>query len=278
MATVVRNGTHVHYETTAPVNDSAAPTVLFLHNIFCDSRVFAHAIESLRGRYRTIALDFRGHGASATPGQAYTVDDLVTDALAVLHHENVNRASVVGLSLGATVALELALSHPDRVDALVLMGADAERDPPGVALRNAVLARLVRVIGLRRFLVRAAAKSLFGASFRAEAGPPLSGWFDRILALGARAASYALQCWARRPIRLGALPSLRSPLLVVAGEEDVSCPPACGEKIQRAVPGAALVRIAGAGHTMPAERPGPTTAAIAAFLDARALSRSPSAR
>src|SRR6266540_3353948 len=245
MPRLERSGIGIHYDVTAPQAAApGAPVVVFLHNIFCDRRVFAHAIETIGRRYRTIAVDFRGHGASETPARPYAVADLVADVLAV------------------------ALAHPERVERLVLMGADAERDPPWPAFRNALLWRLVLLIGLRGFLVREAAKSLFGASFRREAGPGLAGWFDRILGLGARAASFALRCWAARPIRLAALPALRPPLLVVVGEEDVSCLPACGEKIQRMVPNAALARIPRAGHTMTAERPEPTTAAITQFLHA----------
>ncbi len=269
MPRLERSGIGIHYDVTAPQAAApGAPVVVFLHNIFCDRRVFAHAIETIGRRYRTIAVDFRGHGASETPARPYAVADLVADVLAVMDREGVARAAIVGLSLGATVALELALAHPERVERLVLMGADAERDPPWPAFRNALLWRLVLLIGLRGFLVREAAKSLFGASFRREAGPGLAGWFDRILGLGARAASFALRCWAARPIRLAALPALRPPLLVVVGEEDVSCLPACGEKIQRMVPNAALARIPRAGHTMTAERPEPTTAAITQFLHA----------
>jgi pimeloyl-ACP methyl ester carboxylesterase len=261
-----RAGTRVHYQATRPPGGADAPAVVFLHNIFCDGRVFSHATAALGARYRTIAIDFRGHGGSEVPRRPYSIQDLAEDTLAVLDQEGVARAAVVGLSVGATVAVELALRHPERVDRLVLMGADVEADPFLATLRNSVLSRLVRLIGLRRFLVAAAVKNLFGASFRAETGPGLAGWFERISALGGRAAAFALRCWASRPIRLGALPALRAPVLVVVGDEDVSCPPACGEKIQRAVAGARLVRIPRAGHTMPAERPEPTTAAIAGFL------------
>jgi 3-oxoadipate enol-lactonase len=264
-----RDGATVHYEITSPeAGGAGAPVVLFLHNIFCDRRVFAHAIASLGSRHRTVALDFRGHGDSGTPARPYAVADLVADSLAVLEREGIARASVVGLSLGATVAMELALRHPERVDRLVLMGADAEPDGWLTRLRHGLLLGLLRLIGFRRILVGEVAKVLFGKSFRTQAGPALAGWSDRIRGLGARAAGYALRCWKRRPIRLAALADLRAPLLVVSGEEDVSCPPACGEKIQRAVAGAAFVRIPAAGHTMTAERPEATTTAIKSFLEA----------
>jgi pimeloyl-ACP methyl ester carboxylesterase len=262
-----RDGTYVHYQVTSPAGvGSDAPAVLLLHNIFCDHRVFAHAAATLARHYRTIALDFRGHGASELPARPYGIDDLVADCVGVLDAQGVKRASVVGLSLGATIALELALRHPDRVDRLVMMGADVEPDGWLTRVRHALLLGLLRLIGFRRILVGEVAKVLFGKSFRAEAGPALAGWSDRIRGLGARAAGYALRCWKQRPMRTDELAGLRAPLLVVVGDEDVSCPPACGEKIQRAVPGAKLVHIPAAGHTMTAERPEPTTAAITTFL------------
>jgi 3-oxoadipate enol-lactonase len=262
MSRIARGDATVTYEVRGP---AAAGTVVLLHNIFCDRRVFDGVVDALAARRRTIAIDFRGHGESTLGSQPYDVADLVADVVAILDQEGVGQAAVVGLSLGATVALELALGHPDRVQRLVLMGADADPDGGIASLRNALFRRLVMLLGMRSFVLSGVASTLYGRWFRGT--PEFGVHRDRLAALDRRAAEHAMRAWAgRRPLR-DAATALRIPTRVVVGDEDVSCPLPCGQRLQAAIPGAELVRIADAGHTMTAERPTECAAAVASFLD-----------
>src|SRR4051812_12054477 len=112
MSTISREDACLAYEVRGP---AGGEPVVLLHNIFCDRRVFDGVVDALAPRYRTIAVDFRGHGESTPGSRPYAVADLVADVVAILDREGLARAHVVGLSLGATVALELALAHPQRV-------------------------------------------------------------------------------------------------------------------------------------------------------------------
>lgn len=263
---ITREDVTIAYEVAAPA--APAATVVLLHNIFCDRRVFDGVVTALRPRHRTIALDFRGHGQSELGQRPYEVADLVEDVVAVMDREQVSRAVVVGLSLGATVALELALAHPDRVERLVLMGADADPDGGMASLRNGLFCRLVMLLGMRGFILSTVTKTLFGTWFRTRAIPDFRVHRDRIAALPRLAASRAMRAWTgRRPLREAAA-SVRIPTRVVVGDQDVSCPLPCGQRLQQAIPGADLVRIPDAGHTMTAERPVESGAAISSFLHA----------
>jgi len=274
VASISRGGATIAYDVRTPASSAAgstgaAPrTVVLLHNIFTDRRIFDHAAAELcRHGVQTVAVDFRGHGASAECGVArYGIDDLVGDVLAVLDHEGIGRAAIAGVSLGASVALELALAHPDRVDGLILMGVDAEPDGGFPAVRNALFCRLVGLVGMRWFVLSGVIATIFGAWFRAEGHERFAAWRARVAAMPPALARRAMEAWTGRRSRLGALSSLRMPAQVVVGDEDVSCPLPCGQKVQRALPGATLVRFAHAGHTMPAERPAEVAAALVAFL------------
>ncbi len=94
------------------------PAVLFLHAGVADSRMWRDQM-GLEG-YRTIAFDLRGFGK--TPWEAAEFRDR-DDVLAVLDHLGIESATIVGCSLSGGTALELAIENPDRVDALVLVGA-----------------------------------------------------------------------------------------------------------------------------------------------------------
>lgn len=268
MTTIERAGAEIAYEAGGPTAaDGAAAPVVLLHNIFCDRSIFDHAVATLRRRrYRTVAIDFRGHGASAAGAGRYTVDDLVGDVVAVLDHERIDRATLVGVSLGATVAAEMALAHPARVDGLVLMGADGEPDGGLAAIRNACFCALVGLIGMRSFVLGGVLRTIFGAWFRAEHPERFAAWRARLRVMSPRLARLSMRAWIGRRSLLAAAPRIAVPVRVVVGDDDVSCPLPCGEKVLRALADADLIRVAHAGHTMPAERPVETTAAILEFL------------
>ena len=116
------------------LGDPRGATVLFLHGYTDTSRSFLptmHALSELRPELRLIALDQRGHGGSSLPAaeacreepqRCFELASLAADALALLDREGIPRAYVVGHSMGSVVAQEIALTHPERVERLVLIG------------------------------------------------------------------------------------------------------------------------------------------------------------
>lgn len=266
-----RDGTKVAYDVAGPDSRETGDdtrTVVLLHNIFCDRRVFTYTTAVLQTHFRTIALDLRGHGETPVPRRAYRIKDLVSDVIGILDQEKIARATLVGISIGATIAMETALAHPDRVERLVLMGADAQADSGAAALRNALFCKLVRVMGMRSFILDGVVKNLFGATFRREGGELYRIYRSRLASLNRRAAALAMAAWTGRRKLIGPLHNVKVPTLVVVGDEDLSCPLSCGQQVAAAVPGATLLRIPGAGHTMTAERPRETSGALLAFLRA----------
>jgi len=107
------------------------PPVLLLHGLTATRRYVLHGSRAVeRAGHRVISYDARGHGVSdPAPGGTYPYADLADDALAVLDDRGVNRAILVGHSMGAHTAARLAILHPERVDALVL-GAPAHLGRP----------------------------------------------------------------------------------------------------------------------------------------------------
>ena len=99
----------------------SGPPVLLLHGLTATRRYVVHGSRALeRSGHTVIAYDARGHGES-TAGRAYDYDALIEDAIAVLDGLGIRRAAVVGQSMGAATAAGLALTHPERVSALVLV-------------------------------------------------------------------------------------------------------------------------------------------------------------
>jgi len=102
------------------------PAILFIHGGATDSRLWDGQVSELVGDYRVITYDMRGFGGSPRPTRPYRMSD---DAVAAMDRLGVTSAAVVGFSIGAQIALELAVRVPDRVAALVLMGVGPWSDP-----------------------------------------------------------------------------------------------------------------------------------------------------
>lgn len=121
--------------------------VLLTHGLLMDSRMFVKLVPVLVGRgYRVVTVDMFGHGASDHPHDmtAYSMFQYGQDVIALLHHLGIERAVIGGTSLGANIALEVAVAAPSRVRALVvempvlehgLAGAGALFVPLALALR-----------------------------------------------------------------------------------------------------------------------------------------------
>ena len=118
------NGIHGHCE----VRGRGRPLLLILGLGF-DVSESTTLIDALAEHSQVIAFDNRGAGRTDKPDAPYTIELMAADALGVLDVLGVGHADVLGMSLGGRIALELALSHPDRVDKLILLSTSARVIP-----------------------------------------------------------------------------------------------------------------------------------------------------
>jgi pimeloyl-ACP methyl ester carboxylesterase len=109
------NGLHMYYE----VQGEGSPLVLLHGGVQSIDLSFAGLIPELVGRHRVIGVELQGHGRTADIDRVRTPAAMAGDVVALLDHLGIDRAHVLGFSLGASVAVELAVSHPDRLRSLV---------------------------------------------------------------------------------------------------------------------------------------------------------------
>lgn len=102
------------------------PATLLLHGIGNYGRYWDFFADAVAGRLRLVATDARGHGESGRPADAYAPQEFVADALSVLDALALDRAVVVGHSMGGTHAIRLAAAHPERMERLVIVDAGPE--------------------------------------------------------------------------------------------------------------------------------------------------------
>ena len=115
MARVAVNGLHLYHES----HGSGEPLLLIM-GWGGNAATWKAQLDGLAERYHVIAFDNRGVGRSSAPRGPYTTRQMADDALGLLDALEIGRAHVLGISLGGMVAQELALAHPERVDALIL--------------------------------------------------------------------------------------------------------------------------------------------------------------
>ena len=117
------------------------PSIVFLHPGLWDSRTWDDQFADFSATYRCVRYDFRGYGRSdrPEPGRSYShVDDLA----AVMDAVGIDRAALVGCSMGGSTAIDAALVHPGRVTALVLAGSGINGDFDLTADEEAELERV----------------------------------------------------------------------------------------------------------------------------------------
>ena len=215
---------------------------------------------------RAIVMDNRGTGDSDRIGGQWTMQDMAGDAVAVLDAVGVDRAHVIGASMGGMIAQHLALDHPDRVRSLTLACTHPGR-------RGAPPWRMAASVALRPLLGPAGAfpvvaPLLYAERTRREQPDRIEEDVrmrvrDATPLATARGQVHAISCHDTR----SRLPSLRVPALVVHGEDDKLIPPDCGRELARRIPGARLALFPECGHVLTTDAEAETAAAIRGFLD-----------
>jgi pimeloyl-ACP methyl ester carboxylesterase len=118
------NGVHMYYETYG----AGSPLVL-LHGGMLSIRLnFADLIPTLASRHKVVAVELQGHGRTADTGREITPAALASDVVGLLDELGIERAHVLGHSMGAAVAMELAVSHPQRVRSVVPISVSVRPD------------------------------------------------------------------------------------------------------------------------------------------------------
>src|SRR5690242_13268761 len=118
MPTIERDGASLYYE-----EHGSGPALLWIPGTGLRGITWEDQVERFQDAYRCITVDLRGSGASTGSDRDFSVQDLAADLAAVCDHLGVDRAVVIGLSLGSAVAQELALLRPNLVSGLVLLAA-----------------------------------------------------------------------------------------------------------------------------------------------------------
>jgi len=250
------NGTELFYDLRGP---AGAPVVAFSNSIGTTHRMWDAQAEALAGQYQVLRYDTRGHGGSPMVSAPATVEALADDLAGLLDALHIERAHVVGLSLGGMTAQALAVRHPGRVRGLVLMATSAYL-PHGWEERAAT----VRSQGMGA-IVDAVLARWFTPGFAAAHPDAVAPHRERFVAMAPE--GYAACCAAIGAMDLRASnAAIAAPTLILAGADDPATPVAMMEDIRTRIPDAELVVLPRAAHILAVERADAVNAHLGAFL------------
>lgn len=238
--------------------------LVFLHGVGGDAESFRPQLEAFSSRYRCLAWNMPGYGGAPLI-DLWNAGALALALQAALDDADIDRAHLVGHSLGGMVLQELALRAPERIGSMILFatspsfgGPDSERRKRFLAERLAPLDAGIAMADLAPALVT----TLVSTHADPQGVRQAVLCMARVPADSYRAAIHCLTSFDRRD----ALADLNRPALCLAGEVDRIAPPAMMERMSAKMPNAQFAVIRRAGHLAQLEQPRAFNAILAAFL------------
>jgi pimeloyl-ACP methyl ester carboxylesterase len=249
----------LHKQTT-----ESAPTLVLLHAFPFSSAMWHGLIDRLSDLQIGVAtIDLPGFGG--TPNHEWDMQQASSWLHDSLIRENIQRPVLCGLSMGGYLALAYAKLHPDALAGLILADTKSAADPDNVKQDREAFAQ----DALKRGAIASIERNLLKmTSDQTQKNLPkvagqIKAWMK---AADPQGIANALRAMAKREDTTERLRSLRVPVLLIVGEEDVVTPPSEMEKMKAVLTDAKLVKIAGAAHMSVNEKPDEFATAMRDYL------------
>lgn len=217
------------------------PTLILLHGFPLDHHLWDEVVPLLEDTFDIILPDLRGFGESTTIDSQYSMDDYASDIAGLLDQLEIQKAAIVGHSMGGYVALAFARLYPDRVSGLGLVSSQVLADPPERKEGRYKSAADVSANGIGSVVETMTPKFTTDEKLQSYARSSMERQ---------QPAAYigALRAMAERADSTPLLSSFNFPVVIIHGDADSLIPIDRAREVKAALPQAHLVEIQGAGH------------------------------
>jgi pimeloyl-ACP methyl ester carboxylesterase len=262
-------GQRVRFVRAGATSGSA---VVLIHGFGSSLYTWKDVIPALAARHDTIALDLPGFGESDRPAEL-SLEDLPRTVLGLMDRLGIERAALVGNSMGGATAAIVAATAPGRVSRLVLIDAagfnlEPQTMPGMVRLTTSWVAPVLGLLPGRRLVVESSLRQVFHddslvtkervSEYLAPTQRP--GTFEALRSFGASLGE-------RPEVVAAALPAISAPTLVIWGDDDRWIPLADADRFLATIAGARKVVIPACGHVPQEEKPAEVARLLLEFLD-----------
>jgi 3-oxoadipate enol-lactonase len=260
---IVDDGERIEYDVFGRVDGTP---VLMIQGLGVDSRGWALQRGAFARNHRCLTPDNRGVGGSSRPHGPYDLVRMAQDAIEVLDDAGVERAHIVGASMGGVIAQIIGVLHPDRTRSLTLACTACRHHQ----WRRELFQEWAELVSARGM------QALAGEGLQWLVGPRLHRRFGRALNLLARLVmSGSPEPFVAQIDAILAmsddmrfeLPNLRVPALVITGSQDALTPVGDAEELAELIPGSQLFVLPGAAHGVMAEAAGAFNRTVLSFID-----------
>lgn len=245
------NNQEIYFEDTGGIGAA----LIFMHGFLMDKSMFDPQVTELSPQYRCIRFDARGFGQTRWDGRPFTLYDTVADCIALMDHLRIAQATIVGMSQGGFAALRLALRHPERVKALVLIATRSGADDEAFKTEFRKMRDTWREQGPLASLLEGLMTFVIGSREQTEAlwEEWIPKWETRT---GEQIFHAVNNVMDRDDLTLDQLRQIAAPALVIHGDADQGVPPSLGEALAKDLPNSkGFVRVPGAAHAVNLSHP-----------------------
>jgi pimeloyl-ACP methyl ester carboxylesterase len=258
----IRSGNyHIAYE-----EQGEGFPLLLIHGLAGDHKAWDPQVAAWRERFRVIAPDNRGAGESTQVDEPVTTEDMALDMMALMDSLGIDKAHIIGRSMGGAVAQHIAIRAPERVASLVMCASFAKLDPFGARVLSN-MREVLEITGSWATHARHSVRNFVSAEFfdanpeRVKAIEALIGGERRLPACYIRQNQ---ACLAHDT--LARLHDIQCPTLVMSGGVDPICPPVCARWMVEGIRGAESVVFEDSSHFFLMEEPARFMATMATWL------------
>lgn len=251
------NGIHLYYE----IHGEGQP-LLFIHGLGSSTRDWELQAPEFSKSYKVITFDLRGHGQSDKPAGPYSMGMFAADAAGLLRRLGIDQAHVAGISLGGSIAFQMAVDAPGMLKSLTIINSTPEVIIRTFQDRLNAWQRLatVQLLGMRN-VGRVLGRRMF---IKPEQESIRRMFTERWAENDKRAYLRALRALIGWSV-LDRIGSISCPTLVIAADQDYT-PIAVKENYVAKIPNARLAIISDSRHATPVEHPGEFNRALLEFL------------
>lgn len=233
----------IHYDLVGPEH---GPVVFLIHSLTSDSGLWAEQVPPLLAAgYQVLRMDVRGHGGSSAPPGPYTTEMLAADAISLMDSLSIDRAHLVGLSMGGMIGQVMAADHPDRLASLMACCSASKWQGDETFIRG--LMESVRKSGTLATVADVNMDMRFSPDYRTRAPRRWGALRATFMETSVDGYVHCLEAIMRHDVA-AKLDSVRTPTLVLAGSEDRGMPPSVNKQVATQIRGARYVEILGGRH------------------------------